>query len=221
MNGPIALVQPRSRAAEAYRGLRTNLAFALPAGGLHSLLVVAPAPDAEASEVAANLAVVSAQSEKRVILVDCDLRKPSLHTHFGLQNEGGLVAALAAKAGDPLPLLTTEQPGLSLLCAGPRPANPAELLDSKAMRDLIGRLRNEADLLIFSAPPVTAVTDAAVLAPQMDGTLLVLAAGHSRRDQTSRARELLDKVGAQLLGVVLTGVEPEGSAYGSYGSESA
>lgn len=221
MNAPIALVQPGSRAAEAYRGLRTNLAFALPEGGLHSLLVVAPAPDAEASEVAANLAVVSAQAEKRVILIDCDLRRPSLHAQFGLPNEGGLVAALAAEAGAPLPLQATDQAGLWLLCAGPRPANPAEILDSQRMRALIHRLRDEADLLVFSAPPVTAVTDAAVLAPQMDGTLLVLAAGHSRRDHTSRARELLDKVGAQVLGVVLTGVEPDGSAYGSYGSESA
>ncbi len=220
MSELITLLQPRSAVAEAYRGLRTNLAFARPGQTLRSLLVTSPAPEADKSEVLANLAVVEAQSDKRVIVLDCDLRRPAQHRIFGLDNQQGLSTVLAGQ-GDlgALPLTETDQPGLSVLTAGPTPPNPAELLGSGRMEALIAQLAGQADLLLVDAPPVIAVTDAAVLAPRVDGCLLVLAAGQSRRDHTERAREMLEKVGATLLGVVLTGVEPDEAGYGTYGSE--
>jgi capsular exopolysaccharide synthesis family protein len=215
----ITITDPRSAGAEAYRGLRTNLAFARPDLVLRSLLVTSPAPDAEKSLTLANLAVVSAQSGKRVIVVDCDLRRPAQHTLFGLSNELGVSNVLAGEASlDDPPLQETSVEGLQVLTSGTMPPNPAELLGTNKMGELVAALAGRADLLLFDAPPVVAVTDAAVLAPALDGTLLVLAAGRSRRDHTERARETLDKVGATLIGVVLTGVEPDTTASGAYGS---
>jgi len=219
MTGLITLTEPRSAVAEAYRGLRTNLAFARPDAALRTLLVISPAPDADKSVTLANLAVVTSQSGRRVIVVDCDLRRPAQHTLFSLSNDAGVTTTLVDDAAlVALPLRPTAVDGLEVLTSGPVPPNPAELLGSRRMGLLIERLAERADLVLFDAPPVIAVTDAAVLAPLVDGVLLVLAAGHSRRDHTARARELLDKVGASVIGVVLTGVEQDATGYGQYGS---
>lgn len=220
MTDLVTLTDPRSPVAEAYRSLRTNLAFARPDEVLHTLLVTSPAPDEDKSTTLANLAVVSAQGGRRIVVVDCDLRRPVQHSLFGLPNDRGVTSALVDDGvlAD-LPLQLTDVPGLEVLTSGPVPPNPAELLGARRMTTLIERLAERADLLLFDAPPVVAVTDAAVLAPQLDGVLLVLAAGQSRRDHTVRARELLDKVGARVIGVVLAGVVPDAAAYGYYGTE--
>jgi non-specific protein-tyrosine kinase len=218
----ITLAEPRSPEAEAYRSLRTNLDFARPGETVRTILVSAPAPDAGASTALANLAVVSAQAGRRVVVVDCDLRRPAQHELFGLANDAGVTTALAgAGAVEAVAPQETGVDGLRVLTSGPVPPNPAELLSSVRMQALVERLAGEADTVLFDAPPVVAVTDAAVLAPRLDGVLLVLAAGRSRRDHAARARELLDKVGAQVLGVVLTGVEPDTAGYGAYGGENA
>lgn len=211
------LTDPRSAVAEAYRSLRANLAFARPGETLGSLLVCSPAPDADKGAVAANLAVVSAQAERKVILLDADLRRPSQHLRFGLDNGQGLSSALVADGAAGLPLQATAVPGLRLLTSGPLPPNPAELLASRRMQALIAELTAQADLLIVDAPPLVAVSDAALLAPLVDGVLLVLAAGRSRRDHAAEAKETLAKVGATLFGAVLTEVEPDQNAYGAYG----
>jgi non-specific protein-tyrosine kinase len=216
MSDVITLTDPRSPIAEAYRSLRTNLSFVRPDEPLHTLLVTSPAPDADKAEVAANLAVVSAQAELRVILVDADLRRPAQHARFGLDNAQGLTNALVADLPDGPPLQPTALPGLFVLTSGPLPPNPAELLASRRMRALLADLATRADLVIIDAPPLVAVSDAAVLAPLVDGVLLVLAAGRSRRDHAAQARETLATVGATLLGVVLTEVEPDNAAYGAY-----
>jgi non-specific protein-tyrosine kinase len=215
----ITLAEPRSAVAEAYRVLRTNLAFARPEEVIRSLLVTSPAPDEGKSATLANLAVVTAQSGRRVIVVDCDLRRPAQHRLFDLPNEAGVTTALLGEqATAELPLQPTAVEGLRVLTSGPLPPNPAELIGTRRMRALIDRLVEEADVVLFDAPPVVVVADAAVLAPQLDGVLLVLVAGQSRRDQTARARELLATVGASILGVVLTGVAADSSAYGAYGA---
>jgi capsular exopolysaccharide synthesis family protein len=212
----ITLTDPRSPVSEAYRSLRANLAFARPDEPLRTLLVTSPAPDADKAEVAANLAVVSAQADQRVILVDADLRCPAQHERFGLDNARGLTSALVADLPDGPPLQPTAVPGLFVLTSGPLPPNPAELLSSRRMRALLVDLASRADLIIIDAPPLVAVSDAAVLAQQLDGVLLVLAAGRSRRDHAAQAKETLAKVGATLLGVVLTEVEPDSAVYGAY-----
>jgi capsular exopolysaccharide synthesis family protein len=209
----ITLRDPGSAAAEAYRTLRTNLLFSSLDKPLHTLLITSSAPGEGKSTSLANLAVTMAEAEQSVLAVDCDLRRPSLHTLFGLPNEQGLTSAILQGEGG-LPIQETSVPGLRLLTSGPLPPRPADLLGSKRMGALIERLRGEADIVLFDTPPVVAVTDAAVLAPRVDGVLLVLHAGHTRRDRAREARHILEKVKANIVGVVLNGAKQErGYAY--------
>ncbi|HWQ12818.1 MAG TPA: CpsD/CapB family tyrosine-protein kinase [Roseiflexaceae bacterium] len=211
----IALRDPRSPAAEAYRTLRTNIQFSSLDHPLHTLLATSTAPDEGKSTTLANLAVTMAQAEQRVILVDCDLRRPSLHTLFGLENDTGLTNMILAPEDAPPPLQETGVPGLSLLTSGPLPPRPADILGSRRMEQAIARLRSMADIVLFDTPPVIAVTDAAVLATRVDGVLLVFQAGKTRRDRARRTREVLEKVKANIVGVVLNGAELE-QGYGYY-----
>jgi non-specific protein-tyrosine kinase len=136
-----------------------------------------------------------------------------VHTLFGVPNEQGLTTAILAQVEGPLPLQATSVPGLSLLTSGPLPPRPADLLGSRRMEQLIARLRNEADMVLFDTPPVIAVTDAAVLATRVDGVLLVLQAGQTRRDRAREARQKLEKVKANIIGVVLNNAKLE-AGYG-------
>lgn len=205
----ITLRDPGSAVAEAYRTLRTNILFSGLDRPLHTLLATSTAPDEGKSTTLANLAVTMAQAEQRVLLVDCDLRRPSLHTLFGLPNERGLTTAILEQGEGPLPAQGTVVPGLSLLTSGPLPPRPADLLGSRRMAALIERMRGDADIVLFDTPPVVAVTDAAALAPRVDGVLLVLQAGMTRRDRAREARQLLEKVKANIVGVVLNGAKLE------------
>ncbi|MBK9713717.1 MAG: CpsD/CapB family tyrosine-protein kinase [Kouleothrix sp.] len=212
----IALRDPRSPAAEAYRTLRTNLQFSSLDKPLHTLLATSSAPDEGKSTTLANLAVTIAQSEQRVILVDCDLRRPTLHALFELPNEAGLTSMILSPEDAPIPLQETGVPGLSLLTSGPLPPRPADILGSRRMEAVIARLRAEADIVLFDTPPVVAVTDAAVLATRVDGVLLVFQAGKTSRDRARQARQILEKVKANIVGVVLNNAEVE-KEYGYYG----
>ncbi len=205
----IALRDPRSPAAEAYRTLRTNILFSSLDKPLRTLLVTSAGPDEGKSTTVANLAVTMAQAEQRVILVDCDLRRPALHTIFRVPAEPGLTSVILEQGEAPLPLQPTPVPGLSLLASGPLPPRPADLLGSQRMEALIQRLLAEADVVLFDTPPVTAVTDAAVLARRLDGVLLVLQAGRTRRDRAREARRLLEKVKANIVGVILNNAPVE------------
>ncbi len=212
----VALTEPRSPGAEAYRILRTNLALPDPGGPATALLLTSPGPDEGKSTVIANLAVVLAQSEREVIVADCDLRRPMQHEIFGLTSVNGVSSVLAGDDGEELPLAATSVEGLKVMTSGELPPSPADLLGGTRMARLVERLKGECDVVLIDAPPVVAVTDAAVIAPRTDGVVLVLASGKSRRDQTAQARELLDRAGGTVLGVVLTGVQPEAVPYGKY-----
>lgn len=209
----VTLRDPSSMAAEAYRTLRTNIQFSSLDKPIQTLLATSTAPDEGKSTTLANLAVTIAQAEQRVILVDCDLRRPSVHTLFGLPNEQGLTSAILAQGDAPLPLQATSVPGLSVLTSGPLPPRPADLLGSRRMEQIIEQLRNAADIVLFDTPPVVAVTDAAVLATRVDGVLLVLQAGQTRRDRAREARQKLEKVKANIIGVVLNNAKLE-AGYG-------
>src|SRR6266542_5778 len=211
----IALRDPRSPAAEAYRTLRTNIQFSSLDKPLHTLLATSTAPDEGKSTTLANLAVTMAQAEQRVILVDCDLHRPTLHTLFELPNEVGLTSMILAQEDAP-PLQPTGVPGLTLLASGPLPPRPADILGSRRMDAVIARLRAEADIVLFDTPPVVVVTDAAVLATRMDGVLLVFQAGKTSRDRARQARQILEKVKANIIGVVLNNAQVE-QGYGYYG----
>ncbi len=211
----IMLNNPHSTDAEAFRVLRTNLLFASVDHELHSLLVSSPNPGEGKSFVSANLAVAFAQTGKRVILVDADLRKPTLHRVFGLVNNVGVTSALVSvtPALDNL-LQETSVPELRVMTSGPLPPNPSELLSSHKMSELLHRLEAECDLVVIDSPPVTVVSDTAVLASRVDGVLVVFAADRVRRDLARNAMAALRQVNARVLGVVLN--RTTGNQHGYY-----
>jgi capsular exopolysaccharide synthesis family protein len=202
----VVLNDAQSAAAEAFRTLRTNIQFASLDNSLHLISITSTGVDGK-SLVAANLAVTMAQAEQRVILVDGDLRRPALHTIFGLSNENGLTSMLFASEGTPAPLQDTGIPGLQLLASGPLPPRPADILGSRRMGEILQSLRATADVVIIDTPPILAVSDAVVLAPRVDGVMLVLQAGKTRREHAKQARAILEKAKANIVGVVLNGAE--------------
>ncbi len=205
MTNLVTLVSPDTPAAEAYRALRLNLAFTSLDKPLEMVVVSSPGPNATKSSVAANLAVVAAQAGQQVVLVDGDLRRPHVHELFGVAQEPGVTQVMLSHAamGD-LPLIETEVVGLRLLPAGALPPNPADIVGSQKMAQLLAHVQSQADLVIVDAPPVTVAVDAAVLATHADGLLLVIRAGHTRRDRIEQAKLLLTRFEARLLGAVFT-----------------
>lgn len=216
----ITISNPRSPISEAYRTLRTNLEFSSLDKPLKTMVVTSAGPEEGKSTVLANLAVTLAQAEKEVILVDCDLRRPSQHEIFGVANGVGLTNMIVdEEAFKNPPLQETPLPTLKLLPSGPLPPNPSELLGSRRMEEIIATLRERADLILFDAPPIIAVTDAAVLASKVDGVLLVINAGTTKRDHAQRAKALLEKVNARLVGAVLNNVSMDISLHRYYAEQ--
>jgi non-specific protein-tyrosine kinase len=214
----ITISDPRSAAAEAYRTLRSNILFAGVEKPLHTFLVSSPSANEGKSQAAANLAVTLAQSGHSTILVDADLRRPSQHTLWGVKNESGLTSLMLDRALLAAPqsiFQKTSVEGLSLLTSGTQPPNPADLLISKAMDTVIETLKAQADYVIFDAPPILAVADAPLLASKLDGLLLVIKAGTTRRDHAERAKEILERAHVRILGVALTNA-PRDTTQGGY-----
>jgi capsular exopolysaccharide synthesis family protein len=213
----ITLSDPRSPAAEAFRTLRTNIYFSGLDRSIQTLLITSVAPSEGKSTTLANLAVAMAQGDKKTILVDSDLRRPTLHTVFGLNNDTGLTSLFMDVKGPIEPALKeVGVPNLQVLTSGPLPPNPAEVLGSQRMLDVIAALKNRADIVLFDAPPVIAVTDAAVLGTRVDGVLLVINSGHTRREHAKRAKEQLDKLNIRIVGAVLNGVSVDNTLGGYY-----
>jgi capsular exopolysaccharide synthesis family protein len=212
----ITVSEPRSPVSEAYRTLRTNLDFAGLDQRLKTLVITSAGVGEGKSTTLANLAVVSAQAGRRVVLVDADLRRPTLHDLFGLDNERGLTTAMMDEAAlAALPLKATGVEGLTVLTSGPLPPNPAEVMGSRRMAEVIAALAEQADQVFFDTPPVVAVTDAAVLATKVDGVLLVIGAGKTRRDVARTAVQRLQQINARLVGTVLTNAQM-GSGFTDY-----
>jgi non-specific protein-tyrosine kinase len=201
----ITLTDPTSPAAEAYRRLRVNLTSAGKKAPLQAVLMVAAGPDAEKAQAVANLAVSFARVGVRVILADCDLRQPAQHLLFGLNNAAGVSTALSEPAAA-LPVQATTVDNLRVLASGPAVAAPGDVIASPGMAGLIARLREDADIVLLDAPPVTLATDAVELATRVDGVLLTVNAGHTKRGDAQRAKEQLAQVGANLLGAVMVNV---------------
>jgi capsular exopolysaccharide synthesis family protein len=221
--GLVALEEPKSAAAEAYRALRTNIQFASPDNPVHTILATSTSPDDGKSTTIANLAVTFAAAGSRTILVDADLRRPHLHRIFGLSNDVGLTTLISSMArGDSgndsdLNLAQTQVENLLVLTSGPVPPNPAEMLSSQRMADVLAMLRERAEYVLIDTPPIIAVTDAAVLASRVDGVVIVVNAGKTRRDLASKAKDILQQVNANILGVVLNNAKIDKSAYEYYG----
>jgi len=201
-------------AAEAYRMLRTNLQFTSIDRPLRMLLVTSPAPEDGKSLTAANLAAAYTRAGKRVILVDADLHRPSQQRFFNLRNNWGLTLALFDNhmSIDHL-LQETSIPGLQIMTTGPLPPNPAELLGSRRMQEILIELREQADMVIIDSPPISAVSDALILANQSDGVLLVVKAGKTSRALARKSLSTLRQVKAAIIGTVYNGVDEHSSDY--------
>ncbi|MEW6662546.1 MAG: CpsD/CapB family tyrosine-protein kinase [Bacillota bacterium] len=213
---PIALNEPKSPVTEAYRTLRTNIQYAAVDRPVQSLLITSAGPGEGKSLTAANLAVVMAQGGKKTLLVDCDLRKPMQHRLFDQRNVRGLTSLLV-HGGDPASVTNkTMVPQLGLITSGLIPPNPAELLGSQAMRPLLQELKSRHESVILDGPPLIAVTDAALLAPWVDGVLLVIEAGKARIDMVQEAKSILQNAGARIIGCVLNGVRRKAKDYHYY-----
>ena len=206
---------PTSPAAEAYRSLRTSLQFTRQGQELRTLLVTSPAAAEGKTSTLANLGAVFAQAGERVALVSCDLRRPRLGQFFDMQEQSGLTTVLLGQ--QTLEQALQQVPGydcLWVLGAGPVPPNPAELLDGPKAREIFAALRENFDLILVDSPPVLPVTDAMVLSKYADGTLLVVAAGQTKRTELQRAAERFAQANAPVVGIVLNEVTKQ-SAYGS------
>lgn len=218
----VSSIQPRHPITEAYRGIRTNLQYSSVDTNLTSLLVTSATPGEGKTTTAANLAIVLAQSGRSVILVDADMRKPRQHTLFELPQSPGLTDAIVASHTPPTRYVrATNVPNLSLLTSGKVPPNPAELLGSQRMQQLIAQLHEQAEMIIFDAPPVLAVTDAQVLANQVNGVVLIIDSEQTSRATVARAIEALARTNANLLGAVLNRLVRSPRGYYQYDQYSA
>ena len=204
-DGLVTVLAPRSPIAEAFRVLRTNLQFALVGKQRSSIVITSANPGEGKSTTAANLAVVMAHAGRDVILVDADLRRPSLHKFFEMTNNVGLTSLMLDDAAVPDAVLRTvdDIPHLRVLTSGPLPPNPAELLESDRAQSVLADLQSRAELVVIDTPPVLVVADASILAGQCDGTVLVFDSGVTRTDSARRAVETLAKVGIKPLGAVV------------------
>jgi capsular exopolysaccharide synthesis family protein len=209
----IMLADPLSPAAEAYRSLAANLQYAYADRQLQTIGITSAAAGEGKSTTAANLAVALAQGGRRVIVVDADLRRPEQHALFGLEaHQEGLANVLLGEYPH-LPLQDTSAPGVRLLSSGSVSPDPMEALASRRFDHVLALARAQADFVLVDTPPAGALADAAVLAPRLEGMLLVVSAGRTKRDMARRAREQLERVNANLLGVVLTDVRGDDKLY--------
>ncbi|WP_305583998.1 CpsD/CapB family tyrosine-protein kinase [Fictibacillus sp. WQ 8-8] len=207
---------PMSPISEQYRTIRTNIQFSSIDKQYKTLLVTSAGQGEGKSTTVANLAVVLAQQGKRVLLVDGDLRKPTVHYTFRVSNIQGMTSVLTKQLtfGDAVQKTNVEH--LYVLPSGPIPPNPSELLNSKAMEALVEDANSKYDYVLFDSPPVLAVTDAQILSNRCDGVVLVASSGRTEKEEALKAKELLENANAKILGVVLNGKETNDSSYYYY-----
>jgi capsular exopolysaccharide synthesis family protein len=198
----ISDVEGTSDRVEAFRVLRTNMQFVDLDSERQMLVISSAVPDEGKTVTATNLAITLAQTGRRVLILDCDFRKPRVARLLGLENSVGLLTILVGRA--PMSeCIQQHESGVDFLATGPLPPNPAEVLETQAMRDLLSTVREAYDVVIIDAPPLLPVADPAIIAPMADGVLLVTRHGKTSKDLVSQAVERLENVGARIAGVVL------------------
>ncbi|UGB29494.1 CpsD/CapB family tyrosine-protein kinase [Metabacillus sp. B2-18] len=213
----IAHSNPNTAITEQYRHIRTSIMYSSVDKELKSIMITSSEPGEGKSMTAANLAVVLAQQGKKVVLVDADLRKPSIHFTFNSSNIDGLTSVLTKKISLNGAISSTYVPDLDILTCGPIPPNPSELLDSKAMESVIKELKATFDYVVIDTPPVITVTDPQIIANKCDGIVMVVKRGKTKKDKAQKAKELLEKAESRLIGVVENGVKyTETNYYGRY-----
>jgi capsular exopolysaccharide synthesis family protein len=220
-NGSMALItlkDRRSPIAEAYRHLRTSLLFSSAGKPPQTILVTSSQPSEGKTTTAINTAITLAQSDVDVVIIDCDLRRPRLHNHFGLENTHGLTNYLSGERNtENLLKPYKDLPRLKVITSGPIPPNPAELLSSNEMKNLLQFLRGNFKHIVIDSPPAISFTDAAILSTLVDGVVLVAMAGKSSIHLMRRFKQRLGNLGARIYGVVLNGIKANSAEYDYYG----
>ncbi len=204
----VTLTDPKSPVSEAYRTLRTNLQFLASKQDLRTIVITSPTAGDGKTATAVNLAVAMAQADQRVVVVSADLRRPRLHRFLDLPNDTGLSLVLSGANEVREAARVPGVRNLRVIPSGPVPPNPAELLQGSRMQEILGQLREFADVVVIDTPPVLAVADASILASRVDGTLLVVNADSASRTATSQARRQLENAGARIIGAVLNNFDP-------------
>lgn len=212
----ITKLNPRSPVSEQYRTVRTNLQFSSADSAIKSMIITSSGPGEGKSMTTANLAVVYAQQGKRVLLIDGDMRKPTVHYTFRLDNLQGLSNILIGESPLEDAITPSSVDHLDLIPCGPIPPNPAELLGSKKMESLIQQASQWYDMTIIDTPPVLAVADAQILANIVDGSLIVVRSGQTEYEAVIEAKEALEPANAKLLGAVLNDRDKKRSNYYYY-----
>ncbi|MFC0187162.1 CpsD/CapB family tyrosine-protein kinase [Fictibacillus aquaticus] len=212
----VTSLNSKSPIFEAYRTLRTNIQFSSVDQDMRSIVVTSSGPGEGKSTTTANLAVAFAQQGKKVLLVDGDLRKPTMQYTFQVQNISGLTSVLSRQSTLDKVVQKTNIDNLYLLTSGPIPPNPSEMLGSNGMKDLLAEALQEYEYVLFDSPPVLAVTDAQILSNMTDGNILVVKSGQTEQEAAVRAKELLLASKGKMLGAVLNGKSQKDNTYYYY-----
>lgn len=219
----ITKIAPKSSISEQYRTVRTNIQFSSVDDEIKSIMVTSADPAEGKSTTVANLAVTFAQQGKKVLLVDADMRKPTVHYTFQVENVYGLTNVLTKQKSLEEAINNTDVEYLNVLTSGPIPPNPAELLASKAMLEFLTKVEDIYDVILFDTPPILAVTDAQILANLCQGSVLVIASGKTEIEKVAKSKELLAAAKGKLLGAVLNNKKVDKSNYyyyyGTYGNK--
>ncbi|REK69269.1 CpsD/CapB family tyrosine-protein kinase [Paenibacillus paeoniae] len=218
----ITLTNPKSPISESYRSLRTNIDFSSIDEKMQVIMVSSAGPGEGKSTTITNLAITFAQSERKVVLIDADLRKPTAHHTFSISNRFGLSSVLSQQCSLEEATQHSNVPGMDIITAGAIPPNPAEMLNSKRMSAVIDALRQKYDVILIDTPPLLAVTDAQIVATKSDGVVLVVDQGRVKREIGKKAVQNLQSVNARILGVVLNNVKrraKEEAYYYYYGTD--
>ncbi|WP_036711157.1 CpsD/CapB family tyrosine-protein kinase [Paenibacillus pinihumi] len=213
----VTLTNPKSPISEAYRTLRTNIQYSAIDTSIQVVMVVSTQMDEGKTTTITNLAIAYAQEGKRVLLIDADMRKPSIHHVFALTNRVGLSSILSNQFNVQDVISDTPVDNLSIISAGPIPPNPSEMLGSQKLKVLLAEMREQYDMILFDTPPIMAVTDSLILSALCDGVVLVVQAGKVKKDLVKKTRASLQHVNAPLLGTVLNNVAgSSGKIYHDY-----
>ena len=207
--------KPKSIAAEAYRTLRTNIQYSSFDNEYRTIVVTSSEPGEGKTVTVGNLALALAQGENKVLLVDCDMRKPSVHKNFRISNESGLTDLLLHKKSMEQVMVNYNK-NLAIVPAGRVSPNPSEMLGSRAMGTFLEEMKNHFDYIVMDTPPLGAVTDAQVLSTKVDGSLFVVRAGVTKKDDVQSAIAALKKVNANIIGTVLHAIDNNTNKYYYY-----
>ena len=218
--GLVVSGRPKSIVSEQFRSVKTNIHFSMIDQDLKTLVVTSAGPESGKSVIAANLAATFASEDKSVLLVDADLRKPTVHKTFRLRNTDGLTTLLMQRNTSLSDLIyKTHTEGLYLITSGPVPPNPADILASKRMDSLKEEMEEMFDLIIFDTPPVLPVTDAQIMASKTDGTIFVIPQSDVTKEDALKAKELLEMAEANVIGAVVNRGEKTNGSYYYYAEE--